>query len=376
MVKLIINFIYGCFAILFISIIILSFNCDAENTAKNRDNDTLNHPVYSQYEFSKLKNIINIGVQPLWVPTSLISETMKRDMTLKKRLEELSMRIHWFSFLKGDDLNVFLINGSLHGGIGGDMPAINAASKMKIIVPVLTQQGFISIVAERQMPVTELRGKRIGYASGSNAHYALLNILHHAGLNEKDVKLVALDISAMPEALENGKIDAFSAWEPTPTLSVKYTSNAVKIYKSLSSGYLYFSNTFVENNREVTNHIVAAEIRAIFWMQKSHENLMMACEWALQEGGHFMDKPLNLTLNELAELAKDDLIGTGSLPIIPENDLMENGALHKEFLFLKELGKISATVEWAMVRKSFNSTIINNIITNRGNYSLREFNYE
>jgi len=85
-------------------------------------------------------------------------------------------------------VNFFLGRGDIDAGIGGDMPTLTAATNLDIVIPVMIQRGFISIVSNRQMLVEQLKGKRIGYAFGSNAHYALLKTLATAGLNENDVK--------------------------------------------------------------------------------------------------------------------------------------------------------------------------------------------
>jgi len=65
--------------------------------------DLSNHPIYSQYEFGEGTNIIDFGAQPLWVPTCLITETMRRDTILMKTMSELGLKIRFHFFLKGAD---------------------------------------------------------------------------------------------------------------------------------------------------------------------------------------------------------------------------------------------------------------------------------
>lgn len=116
------------------------------------------------------------------------------------------------------------------------MPALSAAATMDIIIPVLMQQGFISILARQPMLIRKLRGKRIGYAFGSNAHYALLSILSSAGITEDDVQLVSMDTHEMADALSQGTIDAFSAWEPTPAIARARYPDFVTIHQKLTTG--------------------------------------------------------------------------------------------------------------------------------------------
>ena len=191
--------------------------------------DLSDHPVYRDYHFGKADHVIDFGTQPVWLPTCMISETMRRDVLLKKALAEQGLEIQFHSFLKGADVNYFLARGDLEVGIGGDMPALSAAANSGVHIVALTQQGFCSIVAREDMLMKELRGKRIAYAFGSNAHYALLQSLASAGLRERDVRLIPLDVTEMPDALADGTINAFSAWEPTPTIALRADMDALKI---------------------------------------------------------------------------------------------------------------------------------------------------
>lgn len=64
--------------------------------------DLQTHPIYSHYKFNNSDNILNIGVQPLYLPTGIILEAIKRDRILLQNLHDLGMDIQFFSFLKGN----------------------------------------------------------------------------------------------------------------------------------------------------------------------------------------------------------------------------------------------------------------------------------
>ena len=338
--------------------------------------DLSDHPVYSKYSFgSTHKNVIDIGIQPLWIPTSIITEVMRRDTVLRKILAKQGFEIRFHPFLKGADVNFFLQRGDLEVAVGGDMPALTAAANSNVLVAALTQLGFCSIVAKRHMLVKELNGKRIGYAFGSNAHYALLQALSSAGLREKDVKLIPLDVNEMPEALNQGDIEAFSAWEPIPAITLSKFKGPVIIHKSLSSGYLYFSRSFAEQHFEVTKWIVASQLRAMSWMSARKENLLDACRWTLQASKDFSGKTTVLTVDQYVSLAEGDLLGISSIPAIPEEDFAPQGRLFREFQFLKALGKIPATVDWSKVRAAFDHTLISEIVSRKDKYQLDIYEY-
>ena len=350
--------------------------CKAEDQSIVKAQDFSHHPVYSKYKFNNAENVINLGVQPLYSPTGFITEVMKRDAVLRKNLSASGMEARYYAFLKGGDVNCFLRNGDIDVGIGGDMPAITAAATMDTVIPALIQQGFTSVVAKRSMLIRELRGKKIGYAFGSNAHYALLKALSSGRLSEDQVKLISMDVNEMPEALQSGKVTAFSAWEPTPAITLmKYPENVV-IHRYLSSGYIYFTKIFSDKYPEVVRQIVAAEIRALRWMQSSRENLLKASEWALQASERLTMQKVELSVEENASLAEDDILGITSAPIIPQNDLRQNGSLFTEFEFLKALNQIPASANWKKVRGSFDLQIMIDVVTHSKEYKLNEFNYD
>jgi NitT/TauT family transport system substrate-binding protein len=350
--------------------------CKAEDQSIVKAQDFSHHPVYSKYKFNNAENVINLGVQPLYSPTGFITEVMKRDAVLRKNLSASGMEARYYAFLKGGDVNCFLRNGDIDVGIGGDMPAITAAATMDTVIPALIQQGFTSVVAKRSMLIRELRGKKIGYAFGSNAHYALLKALSSGRLSEDQVKLIPMDVNEMPEALQSGKVTAFSAWEPTPAITLmKYPENVV-IHRYLSSGYIYFTKIFSDKYPEVVRQIVAAEIRALRWMQSSRENLLKASEWALQASESLTMQKVELSVEENASLAEDDILGIASAPIIPQNDLRQNGSLFTEFEFLKALNQIPASANWKKVHGSFDLQIMIDVVTHSKEYKLNEFNYD
>lgn len=332
-------------------------------------------PRYSTYEFPKDSTIIKFGTQPLYIPTGLISETIKRDMILKRALSEIGMKLKFYPFLKGDDINFFLDRGHLDIGISGDMPTLKAAATSDIIITNLVQKGFTSIVAKKFVLMDELRRKRIGYAFGSNAHYSLLQALTAVGLDENDVHLVAMDVYEMPKRLNAGDIYAFSAWEPTPSIVLKQQKDAAIIHRNLNSGYLYFWGGFSSDHNIATEYIVAATIRAIHWIQSSNENLLAASNWSKKASEKLTGTNLEISAEEIAELAKKDILGMRQPSHIHESSLDKESSLYKEFEFLKTVGKIPVSTDWEQMRKSFDIEIAKNILAEPLKYKLNEYDY-
>jgi NitT/TauT family transport system substrate-binding protein len=186
--------------------------------------------------------------------------------------------------------------------------------------------------------------------------------------------MTPLDVNEMPQALDSDEIDAFSAWEPIPTIALTRYRDQVVIHKSLTTGYLYFSPSFVDRYPKAVRQIVASELRALGWM-KQDQNLVQASQWALQAGQNLSGQTAVLAVEQYAEIAQSDLLGTTSVAALPGRDLETDGRLFREFEFLKDLGKIPDTTDWEAVRGCFDLEFIDQILADAQEYQLGTYEY-
>jgi sulfonate transport system substrate-binding protein len=334
------------------------------------------NPVYAKYDFSCADNAIRIGVQPLYLPTGLITEAIRRDHILHQELSVQDQEICFYPFLKGSDVNYFLERGDLDAGVGGDMPAIAAAANLEVFIPTIMQQGFLSIVAKRLMFIKDLRNQRLAFAPGSNAHFALLSTLASAGLNETNTRLIPLEVSDMPEALQKGHIDAFAAWEPTPAIALFEQKENVVIHQNLSTGYLYFTQAFAQAHPATVRIIIAAQMRALKWLTEDKQNLLSAAAWNLEAEAILTGEKPIFNPEQITELANKDILRSFQLPFVPSRQLKENGPLHQEFLFLRDLGKVDASSSWQRVHDSFDRSFVADVLRRPDKYRLNQFEYD
>ncbi|MBF0337746.1 MAG: ABC transporter substrate-binding protein [Nitrospirae bacterium] len=333
-------------------------------------------PRYSKYEFGNGKNVINVGIQPMYLPTNIITEVMRCDAVLYDMLKDLGMEIRFFPFSKGRDVNYFLLRGDLQVGVGGDMPAIVATSTDKVVVASLMQYGFTSVVTKKHMRIKDLSGARIGYAFGSNAHYTLLSAMSIGGNIPKNVRLVKMEVTDMVAALRAHKIDAFAAWEPTVTEALVTLPGSDVIYSKVSSGFLYFGKDFYASHPDAAEAIVASELRALRWLKRSEQNLLTAARWALDRQKSFSGKLSPLTPEQIAAIALKDLPGMNTDPRLPMGNFAQHGMMSEEFDFLKSIGFIPSEVSMDVVYKNFQPDIIRRIVNNPLKYKLNEYRYD
>jgi len=372
--KLIVFSLTALFLAAVVSFSIVFFEKKQTKTAPSVG-DLSSHPIYSKYRFDDSTKVINIGTQPLYSPTGFITETMKRDAILTRELAALGFTLRYYPFLKGADVNYFILRNDLDAGVGGDMPALSLASKTSLSITTLMQQGPVSIVTRKYILANDLRHKRIAYAFGSVAHFALLELLEGENIHAEDVKLISMDVHEMVKALSAGKIDAFAAWEPIPELANLY-HDFVKNFQSINTGYLYFRRDFFDNYPAVVRQILAAQTRAVHWLSSNRDNLHSASSWVLGKTASLTGKKNELDAVQNAFLAYNDILSSrfSSIAISPAS-LKEDGALYREFFFLKKLGKISPDVDWQQVLDSFNLEVVQEIYGSSSQYKLSEFEY-
>lgn len=339
--------------------------------------ELFNHPIYSNYDFNQNDSLINIGIQPMYHPTGIIFEVIKRDNILNKAIAASGKRIKYYPFLKGADVNFFLQQDLLIGGVGGDMPTLTAASTFDVVIPMIIQNGNASIVSREPMLTNDLKGKRIAYPEGSVSHYFILKLLHSGGVAENMVHLISMDVSSMAKALHNKEIDLFSAWEPNVASALKQYPNFFITYQRITTGFLYFSEAFVQQNSEIVNHILAAVIRSISWMKSDRENLLLACEWNRIEREDFTGEKSILSEQEIANLALKDILRYYSKysMVIKAEDIMTNSSLHREYEFLAALNKENENLNWEKVAKSFDNNLIMEIMKHPKEFQINEYDY-
>ena len=346
------------------------------DTRDGRTNvDFAAHPTLSAHDYAQSDGVLDLGVQPCWIPTNLIVEAMERDALLEAALAEHGTTIRYHGFMKGDDANYYLEQGDLEGVIGGDMPALMAAARVGTAIVSLMQLGFCSIVAEKLMLMEDLRGKCVGVPFGSVAHHAFLNAISSSGLSADDVEIVFMDVDGMPAALQQGVVDAFVAWEPAPTIALEQPSPPAIIHRSMTSGYLYFAGSYAERHPEVVREIVAAQTRAIYWMKRDPANLLAASEWALRTAADWAGTASPIGASDYASLAEADILSTSPMPALPVAQITEGGYVHREYLFLVEMGLMPEAVAWSTVAECFDTSVLAEVVSQRQAFQVGTFSY-
>lgn len=110
-----------------------------------------------------------------------------------------------------------LVGGSVLFGTAAETPVVFAninGLPVRIIATLNRYEPFAVVTSKDITDIKALKGKKIGYSQGTNAHYYLYRLLDKAGLTLNDVTVVSLNPSDFVTSLVNGALDAFIWSEP------------------------------------------------------------------------------------------------------------------------------------------------------------------
>jgi hypothetical protein len=320
--------------------------------------------------------VIDLGVQPAAFPIAMFTEAIHHDRILRAELAKSGWSLRQHAYFKGNDMFADLKGDRLEALALGDIPALGTVAGHDFLIVGLLKHTFSSVVANRYLPLSDLKGKRIGNGKGSTAHYTLLEGLATVSLGEQDVELVDIHVNDMPEALAAGSIDAFSAWEPAPTIALARNPAHFVVYRGVNNSYLLLGRGMVEGQPEVARHFLAAFARALYWMKKDPDNLRRAAQWALKANAAFTGKPPELTVEQAMSITREEALNVPGAPALPKGEATPNGRMAKQLAFLQRLGKIPAGVAWDRVGRSFAPHLIEDILRKPAAYRVFAFDYE
>lgn len=320
--------------------------------------------------------VIDFGVQPMAFTLAMFGETIKHDRILRDQLAKTGWSVRQHPYTKGKDMFEHMGQDKLEAVMLGDIPTINAMSFYNMLTVGLLKHGFSSVVTNRFANLADLKGKKVANGFGSTAHYALLEGLATVGLSEKDIQLVEMSVSDMPAALDSGKVNAFSAWEPTPTIAMAKNPDHFVAYRGVNNSYLVFSRRLVEQQPQVAREFLAAFPRALYWMKKSSNNLRQAAQWTLQAQQEITKKPPDLSVEQAMEIAKREAIDIPGAPMLPKLEATSAGRMASQLRFLKQIGRIPETVFWEGVVTNFAPQLMEEVLRQPARYRIFIYDYE
>ena len=139
---------------------------------------------------------------------------------LEKRFKTHGVTVNWAEFQFGPPLLEAINAGKVDIGIVGETPPVFAqAAAGSSIVYVANEpaspkgEGIVVGPNSPIKSVSELKGKKVAVAKGSNSHYFLIKALEKEGLTLNDIIPTYLPPADGRAALEQGHVDAWSIFD-------------------------------------------------------------------------------------------------------------------------------------------------------------------
>ncbi|MBT1177761.1 aliphatic sulfonate ABC transporter substrate-binding protein [Bifidobacterium callimiconis] len=138
---------------------------------------------------------------------------------LKDELGKVNAGYTWDSFKSGPLVNEAMAAGNEDIGYAADLPAIIAKSTgqdVTIVSNVAYGEKALAIMVPADSTITsvaDLKGRKVGYATGSYAQHLLALRLAEQGLTLDDVQTANLSAEDQVAAIQSHSVDAIVIWE-------------------------------------------------------------------------------------------------------------------------------------------------------------------
>lgn len=186
---------------------------------------------------------------------------------ISEELEKVGATEEWTNYDSGPLVNEAVAAGEGDVGFMADLPAINAKASgqdIQVVSNVATGEKSLAVLVPEGSDITDitqLKGKKIAYATGSYAQHLLALVLDQAGLTFDDIESVNLGAADSSAALINGEVDAIVTWEQYITKLTTENGATVLIDGTgikRSNMVVYAVTDYAEENPEIIEAFIKA----------------------------------------------------------------------------------------------------------------------
>jgi ABC-type nitrate/sulfonate/bicarbonate transport system substrate-binding protein len=124
--------------------------------------------------------------------------------------------------------------------------------------------------------LTDLRGKRLCFTKGSSGHYCALEALAKAGLTTADVQPVTLAPPDGSAAFAQGRVDAWSVWDPFFAIGQLDPANRVLVYEidiGPSNRFFLARKDFAESQAVTVQALIDTINKVAAWAKQNPNDL-------------------------------------------------------------------------------------------------------
>lgn len=203
---------------------------------------------------------------------------------------EEGLNVKLVEFADGPTIIAAMESGSIDMGYigpGAHKLCINGRAKVFMLSQIGNADAVLARKSSGITTAADLKGKKVGYASGTSSEMILQYALEGAGLTMSDIEAYEMEVSSLVTAMISGSIDACAAWSPNTTTIisalgedevVKLCSNADFADRSVSPASWIVLSGYYEKNAETVLKFTRALYKAMDYASKP-ENFPQVAQW-------------------------------------------------------------------------------------------------
>lgn len=205
----------------------------------------------------------------------------------------------------------------------------------QIIAGMVSSSNDVKILARKDRNINtpaDLKGKKVGMTRGSTGHYFLSLFLAQHSLSLDDIVTVDIAATALPEAINEGTVDAIATWEPNLYRASQLLGDNALILESRGTYredfYFAVFKDWAKSNPELLERFLRAiDSAETFIAEHSKESqeivaerlqidpLFIASVWDDFSYGLFLDQAILLTFEQQARwMIANKLTDKSTLP--------------------------------------------------------------
>lgn len=196
--------------------------------------------------------------------------------------EEQGLKVNLVEFADGPTIIAAMESGSIdigYIGHGAHKLCINGRASIFLFSHLGNGDAIVGLKSHGVESLADLKGKKVGYSSGTSSENILLLALKRAGLTMNDITAFEMDASSLTSAMTSGSLDACATWSPsTETMCSQIGDDAVVIARN---------DTFADETVNVASWIVMPK-----WAEENHDTLVKFTK-ALYKGEDYRAKDEN-----------------------------------------------------------------------------------
>ncbi len=236
---------------------------------------------------------------------------------------EQGLEVKLVEFADGPTIIAAMESGSIdigYIGAGAHKLCINGKAEIFALAHIGNADAVIGLKSHGVNSIEDLKGKKVGYASGTSSETILVSALESVGMTMNDIKAMEMDASGIVSAMISGSLDACSLWSPG-TFSVLDVmgDDAVTIADNMMfaeknptlSSWIVMSK-YAEENPETVLKFTKALYKG---MDYRTANVEQTCEWVAKVTGQSYDTIYTqrgdakwITSAELIDMVKDGTV--------------------------------------------------------------------